>query len=119
MALSTGLQAAGLAAILASPGYLTLLGASIVFGLGFGGLMPLFGLLIAARFGAAKLGRMMGAAGPVMLPFQLFGLPFTTAVFDRSGSYAPAFMTFLLFYAAAFAVLARLPGESSEIQGVH
>jgi hypothetical protein len=76
--------------------------------------MPLFGLLTAARFGAARLGRMMGAAGPVMLPFQLFGLPFATAMFDRTGSYAPAFVTFLAFYAAALAVLSRLPGGSVE-----
>jgi len=112
MGIATGLQAAGLVAILLAPGYGALLAASILFGLGFGGLMPLFGLLTAARFGAPKLGRMMGAAGPLMLPFQLFGLPFTTAVFDRTGSYTPAFVTFLFFYAAAFVVLSRLSAES-------
>jgi MFS family permease len=114
MAIAIALQFVGLSAILLSPGYAALLGASVVFGLGFGGLMPLFGLLTAARFGAARLGRMMGAAGPVMLPFQLFGLPFATSVFDRTGSYAPAFVSFLALYAAALAVLSRLPGGSVE-----
>ncbi len=114
MAIATGLQAVGLVAILLSPGHEALLIASLVFGLGFGGIMPLFGMLTAARFGAARLGRMMGAAGPVMLPFQLMGLPFATAVFDRTGSYLPAFVTFLAFYAAALAVLSRIPAESVE-----
>jgi predicted MFS family arabinose efflux permease len=114
MALATALQAVGLISILLAPGYATLLGASLVFGLGFGGLLPLFGLLLAARFGATQLGRMMGAAGPVMLPFQLLGLPFVTSVFDRTGSYTPAFLTFLVFYAIALAVLTRLPGDPVE-----
>jgi MFS family permease len=114
MMVATILQLVGLVAILLAQGYPTLLAASIVFGLGFGGLMPLFGLLIAARFGSARLGRMMGAAVPVMLPFHLFGLPFATAVFDRSGSYATAFTTFLAFYALALVVLSRLPGDSVE-----
>ena len=86
----------------------------VVDGLGFGGLMPLFGMLTAARFGAARLGRMMGAAGPVMLPFQLFGLPFAAAVFDRTGSYTPAFATFLAFFVAAALILWQLPGGSVE-----
>ena len=114
MAVAIALQAIGLLAILLSPDYSTLLGASLVFGLGFGGLMPLFGMLTAARFGAARLGRMMGAAGPVMLPFQLFGLPFATAVFDRTGSYETAFITFLVFFCAAGFILWQLPAGSVE-----
>ncbi len=118
MGIAIGLQVVGLVAILLSPGFAALLGASIIFGLGFGGLIPLFGMLIAARFGAARLGRMMGAAGPVMLPFQLLGLPLATAVFDRTGSYTPAFVTFLAFYAAALAILSRIPADSVE-EGRH
>jgi len=112
MSVAIALQMVGLAAILVSPGFAALLSASIVFGLGFGGLIPLFGMLVSARFGAARIGRMMGAAGPVMLPFQLAGVPFTTAVFDRSGSYAAAFATFLACYAVALAILSRLPEGS-------
>jgi hypothetical protein len=111
MAIAIGLQGLGLVGILLAPGYPSLLCASLVFGLGFGGLMPLFGLLTAARFGVVRLGRMMGAAGPIMLPFQIAGLPLATALFDRSGSYRGAFAIFLGFYAAALAVLARLPGS--------
>lgn len=114
MGLAVGLQLVGLLAILFAPGYAALLGASIPFGLGFGGLLPLFGMLTAVRFGAGRLGRMMGAAGPMMLPFQLFGLPFATAVFDRTGSYTPAFVTFLAFYGAALVALSRLPRHSEQ-----
>ena len=111
MLVATLLQTVGLVAILLAPGYAAMLAASLVFGLGFGGLMPLFGLLTAARFGAERLGRMMGAAGPLMLPFQLFGLPFASAIFDRTGSYTGAFVTFLAFYALALLVLSRLSAE--------
>ena len=114
MAIAIVLQAVGLVAILLSEAYPALLAASVIFGLGFGGLMPLFGLLTAARFGAARLAQMMGAAGPLMVPFQLAGLPFAAAMFDRTGSYAPAFWTFLGLYLASFAVLSRLPGEGVE-----
>jgi len=108
-AIATLVQLAGLTAILVSVGYGALLTASALFGLGLGGLIPLFGLLTAARFGPAQLGRMMGAVAPIMLPFQLLGLPFATATFDRTGSYQPAFITFLVFYAIALVVLSRLP----------
>ncbi len=109
-----GCQVVGLVSILLAPGYAALLCASLVFGLGCGGLIPLFGLLTVARFGAARLGRMMGAMLLVMLPFQLLGLPFATAVFDRTGSYAPAFVTFLGLYATAIVVLSRLPSGPAE-----
>ncbi len=112
IAVSTSVQVVGLIAILLAPGYAALLGASLVFGLGCGGLVPLFGLITVARFGAARLGRMMGATFLLMLPFQLLGLPFSTAIYDRTGSYTPAFVTFLGGYAVALAVLSRLPSGS-------
>ena len=114
MAIAIALQAAGVLGVLAARDYPMILAASVVFGLGFGGLMPLFGLLTATRFGGANLGRMMGSAGPIMVPFQLIGLPFAGAVFDRTGSYAPAFITFLVFYGLAGFVLAQLPAGSVE-----
>ncbi len=114
MAGSIGCQVTGLVAILLAPGYADLLGASLVFGLGCGGLIPLFGLLTLARCGVARLGRMMGALLLLMLPFQLLGLPFATAVFDRTGSYELAFVTFLALYAVAIVVLSRLPSGPVE-----
>jgi len=111
IAASMGLQSVGLVAVAFAPSYKMLLAGSVVFGLGCGGLIPLFGLLIVARFGAARLGHMMGAALLLMLPLQLLGLPFATGVFDRTGSYVPAFMTFLAFYAMAVVVLTRMPAD--------
>ncbi len=112
MAMSMGLQGVGLVAILLTSGYAALLTGALVFGLGCGGLVPLFGLITVARFGAARLGRMMGAGFLLMLPFQLLGLPFSTAIYDRTGSYTPAFAVFLVGYAVALAVLSRLPSGS-------
>ncbi len=111
---SIGCQVVGLVAILLAPGYVALLGAVLMFGLGCGGLIPLFGLLTVARFGVARLGRMMGAMLLVMLPFQLLGLPFAAAIFDHTGSYTPAFVTFLGLYAVAIVVLSQLPTGPAE-----
>ena len=108
LAASMGFQVVGLVGILAAPGYAALLGAAGLFGFGCGGLIPLFGLLTVARFGAARLGSMMGAALLLMQPFQLLGLPFATAVFDHTGSYTPAFVVFLGLYIAAAIMLSRL-----------
>lgn len=112
MATSIALQMVGVGLFLTSSGVAALGLASVVFGAGYGGVMPLYGILIAASSPRAFFGRMMGAAGPLMLPFQMLGLPFATWVFDRTGSYQPAFAVFLGCFAVSAVLLAALrPGR--------
>jgi len=49
--------------------------------------------------------------GPLTVPFTLAGLPFTAYVFERTGSYVPAFTTMLAaFFVSLVALwLLRLP----------
>lgn len=91
--------------------YSALLVVGAVFGLGMGGLVPLWGSMIGAAFGRRSFGRAMGLMGPVMIPLQVAGIPYAGLVFDRFGSYAPAFRTFIAIYCAALLILAllRLP----------
>jgi MFS family permease len=109
--IATGLQGLGVVLILNAEAYSMLLLAGTVFGLGMGGVIPLWGALIGAGFGRQAFGRVMGLMGPVMLPIHILGIPYAGWIYDRTGSYEIAFLTFIGVYALAIAVLLllRLP----------
>jgi MFS family permease len=109
--IASGLQALGLVLILYVEEYPLLLVAGAVFGLGMGGLIPLWGALIGAGFGRQAFGRVMGLMSPVMLPVHVAGIPFAGWIFDRNQSYDVAFWSFLGVYGLAIAavLLLRLP----------
>lgn len=111
MWLCVGLQALGVGLLLEATSYPALILAALVLGLGYGGLMPLWALLLGAVFPREVFGRAMGIMAPVLIPFQIVGLPLATWIFDRTGSYETAFLIFLGFYAAAalLVVFLRLP----------
>jgi len=109
MGLSTALQAVGVWILIDAASLPLLLTSGAIFGLGYGGVLPLWGVLLGALFGRHSFGHVMGLMGPIMLPFQVFGFPFATFVFDRHGSYTPALYVFLGCYAAAAAVLFVMP----------
>jgi MFS family permease len=110
---AVGLQVAGVGLLLFADSYLSLTIAGGVFGLGYGGVAPLWSLLLAKRFGRRAFARVMGAAMPLTMPFSLIGLPLTTYVFGATGSYLPAFAALLLGYlvSALCLGLLRLPEE--------
>ena len=108
-------QAVGLLGIMNSATHASLLGSGALFGLGYGGVLPLWGVLLGALYGREDFGRIMGLMGPMMIPFQTLGIPFAGFVFDRTGSYDGAFLTFLSLYAASAVLLAflRLPAHAA------
>ena len=108
VALAIALQVAAICILLIADTLLLLYVAGAIFGLGYGGIAPLWSLLLAERFGLAAFAKVMGAAMPITMPFSLIGLPLATYVFERSGSYLPAFAFLLLGYAAAAYCLWRL-----------
>ena len=91
--------------------YHLLLLAGTVYGLGMGGMPPLMGALIGAAFGRYKFGRMIGLMNPLMLPIRVLGIPYAGWIFDRTGSYQIAFLTFIGLCVASILVVAflRLP----------
>ncbi|MGA1104462.1 MAG: hypothetical protein ACO3T7_12610 [Pseudomonadales bacterium] len=76
--------------------------------------MPLFNILIATLFGPTAFARMIGIMGPIMLPFNLIGLPLSTLTYETFGSYIPAYAAILVLYLVAIAGLwgLKLPKHS-------
>lgn len=105
------LQVAGVCLLIVADTFVELACAGALFGLGYGGIAPLWGLLLAERFGREAFPRVMGAAMPLTMPFSLIGLPLTTYVFGLTGSYVSAFTMLLAGYllSAVSLFLLRLP----------
>ncbi len=113
IAISLGCQIAGLALIMVSASQLGFMLAGIVFGLGYGAVMPLWTVLIASIYGRAAFARVMGIMSPLTTPFILVGMPFTTFVYEATGSYLPAFAVLIGGFFISMVALAflRLPSE--------
>lgn len=108
VAMSIALQVSGVTMFLFADTLSLLAAAGVLFGLGYGSTAPMWGILLAERFGAASFSRVMGAVMPMTMPFTLVALPFTTFVFEATGSYLPAFATMLAGYALAAVCLWQL-----------
>jgi predicted MFS family arabinose efflux permease len=112
--LASALQATGVALLLFAQSYPSLLVAGGVFGLGMGGIVPLWGAVVGAGFGRLAFGRVMGLMSPFMVPVQTLGVPLAGYIFDRTGRYDMAFYTFLGTYAASIAAISLLRLPHSE-----
>ena len=99
---------AGVAGLISTTAYPLLMLAAVSFGLGYGAQMPLFNILIATLFGQTAFARMVGIMGPIMLPFNLLGLPLSTLTYETFGTYSPAYAMILALYVVAAAGLIRL-----------
>ena len=96
-------------------GYAVLLAASACLGLAAGGMLPVWGALMAVLFGAANYGRVMGLMNPVMMPLVVLGSPFAGWSYDVSGDYVLACAVFVVVLVASMFALARvrLPSAAS------
>ncbi|MFT5442211.1 MAG: MFS family permease [Myxococcota bacterium] len=102
------IQGAGIASLATPIPFNLLVVVSIVLGLGLGGVMPLASALMASAFGPAAFGPMMGLMTPMMIPFQSVGAPMTAAIYDSTGSYTYAWLTFVGVAFVACAILSQL-----------
>jgi MFS family permease len=120
MWLSSSMQGVAVIALLYTRSYPAVLIAGGLFGLGMGGLVPLWGTLIGAAFGRRAFGQVMGLMSPFLLPLQVGGVPFAGWIFDRTGSYSPAFVTFIVLYGLSIVLLVflRLPPRGSTVTQV-
>ena len=82
--------------LLLSPGYVTLLIACSIIGLAIGGTYPLWTTLAADCFGTASFGSVLGSMNLLMVPFSIFAVRYIGEVFDRTGSYDTALITFMV-----------------------
>lgn len=96
----------GVAGIITTSHFTLIVFAAASFGLGYGAQMPLFNILIGTLFGQRSFARMIGIMGPIMLPFNLIGLPMSTWIYESFGSYTPAYAFMLALYILAMISLA-------------
>ena len=86
-----------------------------LFGFGMGGVVPMQGAIVGAAFGRDSFGKVLGAMRPPMSIIHLFGVPFAGWIFDITGSYEPAFITFLILYLLTALIVYRLRVETRTI----
>ena len=109
VACSLILQTIGIGLLLIADSYFWLALSGLFFGLGYGGMATLWAVLIGELFDRLSFSRVMGAMSPMIMPFNIIGLPIANLVFERTGSYAPAYAALLLGYVLAFGALWKLP----------
>jgi MFS family permease len=81
-----------------------------LFGVGFGGTVPLMPAIRAEYFGRAALGKIQGFMNPVMMFAGAVGPIFAGYVFDTTGSYRISFMVTGLFtFCAVVAIFFARP----------
>ena len=86
--------------------YPALLAVGGLFGLGMGGIVPLWGSFVGEYFGRMSFGRIMGLMSPFMVPVQVSGVPFAGFMFDRTQSYTTVFRVYLgVYICTAFLLL--------------
>lgn len=108
VALAVLLQASGVGVLLFATDQIALSVGGFLFGLGYGGMAPLWSVLIAERFGRAAFASAMGAIMPMIMPFNMLGLPMATLIFDSTGTYLPVFYVLLVGYVVALGAISRL-----------
>jgi MFS family permease len=83
-----------------------------LFGIGFGGNVPLMPAIRAEYFGRAALGKIQGFMNPLMMFAGFFGPILAGYLFDVTGTYRLAFgLTALLTFVAAFVIFFARPAE--------
>jgi MFS family permease len=86
-------------------GMTILVAGSVATGLASGGMLPVWGAMLAWLFGAAHYGRVMGQMNPVIIPMYLVAPILAAAIYDQTSSYHPAFTLFIIVLAALLLLL--------------
>lgn len=93
--------------------------AGALFGLGFGGMVPVRAAIISRLFGTDQYARAYGSLRLCMFPMTISWLPLIGYIYDTQGSYLPAFNLFAgLFLVAALIALRLIPEQIALQPGV-
>lgn len=104
----SGTQAAALAAFTAVDGLYALHAVAVCFGLGYGGIFPVYAVAIREHMPFAEAGRRTGTVFLFGALAMGFGSWIGGALFDATGSYVPAFLLGVGFNAANVVLVALL-----------
>lgn len=101
--------------ILASePAYIYMLLATGLLGLATGGMLPVWGAIMAKVFGLASYGRAMGLMSPLITMLVMPGYAVTGRLFDATGGYQTGLYLFACVIALATLILVPLKLEQAE-----
>lgn len=107
---------AGLVLLAIEPSYTVICAAIIILGLSTGGMLPVWGALLAAIFGTASYGRVMGLMMPLIILIVMPGYSLAGYLFDQSGSYRSCFFIFAAVVALSMPLMAllKLPSNNAK-----
>ena len=93
-----------------------LLLAAALFGLGFGGMVPVRSVIISRLFGAAKFSRVNGLLSFFLAP-AMFWVAITGYIADQADSYRPAFQIWCIAFilAGTVSLIVRLPDREDAV----
>lgn len=106
-----GLAGTAMAILSTEPTYAWMLMAAVMLGLAAGGMLPVWGAMLAAVFGTLSYGRVMGLMSPLISILVMPGFLIAATVFDKSGSYSTSLMFFagLLVVSSCLLIPLRVP----------
>lgn len=84
-----------LVTFLMQPPYWVLLLMSVCFGVGIGGVFPVWATFLAHLFGSASYGTAMGLMTIILKLFSILAVRMIGEIYDHSGSYETAFAVFI------------------------
>lgn len=90
------------------PGYAIMVLAAIAMGLAAGGMLPVWGAMLASVFGLLSYGRVMGLMGPLITLCVMPGFAVVGKLYDLSGSYALCLLVYAGVTVLAGALLVPL-----------
>lgn len=107
------LLAVGFTLLALEPSYLLIVVACVSLGLAAGGMLPVWGALVADIFGLQSYGRAFGLMGPIITLFVMLGFPLVGRLYDVTGSFSLGLWisVALMLVAATLLVPLRLSEE--------
>ena len=103
-----GLVSVAFLMMASEPGYPLMLLAAGLLGLAAGGMLPVWGAMMAKVFGLVSYGRAMGLMGPLITLTVMPGFVVTGYLFDATGSYRLCLLVFVGVIAVATLLLVPL-----------
>lgn len=102
----------------AEPSYDVILMATVLIGLAAGGILPVWGSIIAIVFGTASYGRVMGFITPLITLIVMPSYLLAGQIYDRTGSYSLCFYLFCALLVVAACLLASLKIPRMAVEGL-
>ncbi len=93
---------------LAQPSYWVLLVLATLFGLGVGGVFPVWTTMVAWLFGSRSYGTIMGLMTVLFKAVSIVAVRFIGEVHDMTGSYVVAFWTFMAMVTVAMVLISLI-----------